>query len=220
MNMLEMLAGARGGDGFKALAEQFQLDPQQAESVAKSVLPALSSGAKRAATTPDGLSALAGMLRSNEANAAFDAPEQNQGVAEAEGGKLLDSIFGSARGDVENAVAGDAAAKAGVDAGLVQKMLPMIAGMLLGGMQKKETEDSSISDVVGSILPGGAGADAGAGGGLLGGLASAVGGMLGGGGASSASTSDLSGALGPLAGMLDADGDGSVADDLIGRFLK
>ncbi|MEO1291782.1 MAG: DUF937 domain-containing protein, partial [Pseudomonadota bacterium] len=133
-------------------------------------------------------------------------------------------------------VEGNAAEKTGLDSGTIMAMLPAISAMVLGGMQKQESNDTGLSDLVGSMMNGESGAMGsilgmlgGAGGGDAasssgGGLLGSVMGMLGGG--AKAAPQAQGGAQGgssgmdALMGMLDADGDGSVADDLVGRFLK
>lgn len=213
MNMLEMLRNAQGGDGLGSLARRFGVTPDQAEAIAREFLPAMSSGVKRQAETPDGLGKLAGMIRANDAADVFDAPDAHEETARAQGDGFLDALFGGAAPQLNEAVSANASTKTGVDGSLIQSMLPVIASMVLGGMQKRETNDPGLSGIVGGLLEGGGQASTQGSSGGLGGL---IGGLLGG-GASSASSSG--GAADLLTQMFDADGDGSVADDLLEKFL-
>ncbi|MCI4661107.1 MAG: DUF937 domain-containing protein [Neomegalonema sp.] len=228
MNMMEMLASAQGGQGIQALANKFGITPEQAQQVASQVLPAVSSGVKQKAQSPEGLQQLAGFLRSNDAAAAHESLDADTEAAEVQGQQFLEGIFGGQSGAIADAVANEAAPKVGLDTGTIMAMLPTITSMVLGGMQKRESADSGLNNIIGSVLSGdsgnlgaimgmlGGGASSGSsGGGLLG----SVMGMLGG-GAKSAPASADKGGLDSLLGMFDADGDGSVADDLLARVLK
>lgn len=230
MNLAQLLAEAGGGQGLEALANRFGVTPEQARGVASAALPALSSGLKRRAQSPDGLVEIAGALRSNAATAAFDVPEKAGVETDAQGAALLDQLFGDARGDIEQVVAQEASGRSGLDTGAIMAMLPALASMVLGGLQNRESTDSGLGGLVGGLLQGEGGGGLGAASSMLGGLlggaqgASASGGLggmlgslMGGGGAQPAGGGD---ALGGLMQMFDADGDGSVADDLLDRFMK
>lgn len=230
MNLTDLLSQAGGGQGLSALANRFGVTPEQAQGVASAALPAMSSGLKRMAQSPEGLVNIAGALRSNGAAAAFDAPDQAGAETDAQGSALLDQIFGGARGDIENVVAQEASGRSGLDTGAIAAMLPALASMVLGGMQSRESNDSGLGGLVGGLLEGnggGLGAASSMLGGLLGGSGGAsssggLGGMLGSllGGSSSQAAPDAGGGLGGLMQMFDADGDGSVADDLLEKFMK
>lgn len=230
MNLSDLLAQAGGGQGLGALASRFGVTEEQAQGVASAALPALSSGLKRMAQSPEGLVNIAGALRSNAATAAFDAPDQAGPEVDAQGAALLDQLFGGARGDIEDVVAQEASGRSGLDAGAIMAMLPALASMVLGGLQNQESNDSGLGGLVGNLLQGEGGGLGAAGsmlGGLMGGAGGAssgggLGGMLGSllGGASQPAAQDGGGSLGGLMQMFDADGDGSVADDLLDRFMK
>ena len=209
MNLMQMLTDAADGDGLAALGARHGASPEQALGVAQAALPALSSGLKRMTRSPEELMRLAGLLRSDDAAPVAEAPEANPETAERQGAQFLDTLFGSARPEIEREIAADGAQRSGLDAGTVAAMLPMLASMILGMFQKTESGDDSLRGLVSSILEGGAG------GGGFSGLIERAGGLLGGasGGAGGAG-------LGGLASMFDADGDGSIADDLLDRFMK
>ncbi len=214
MNMLEILAQAQGGQGMDALARKFGVDPATAESVARSVLPALSSGVKRRAAEPDGLASIVAMIKDTDVEAAFDAPEANEDLAQQKGAAFLENLFGGSRSQVEGAVAERAAQQSGVGADLVQSMLPMLASMVLGGMQKRESQDPGLSEVVGGLM-GGRTSQAQASGGL-GGMLGGLLGAFGGGKSQTGGASNMD----ALTAMFDADGDGSAADDILEMVMK
>lgn len=217
MNLMELLSSAADGAGVDALARQHGATPDQAFEVAKSALPALSSGLKRAAQSPEGLFQLASLFHDNDAADVAAAPERDARLAEEKGRRFMDVLFGEARPEIEREIADEGARKSGLDFGVVSAMLPMIASMIMGMFQKNETEDAGgLGSIVNAVLQQGRGDGGEA---AAGGIAGALGGMLGGlfGGGERGGEAD---GLGPLMAMFDADGDGSVADDLLDRFMK
>lgn len=213
MNLTDLLKGAAGGDGFGALARQYGATPDQAMGVAQTALPTLSAGLKRMAESPDGLMQLAGMFRDTDAEAVADAPDAAPEAAAATGGKFLDTLFGDARPQIEQELAARGAERSGLDPSAVGSMLPMIASMILGRFQKSESADEGgLGSLVGGLLEGGGASGGGGALGGLGGLVGAVSGVLGGG-------SGSSGGLAAMTAMFDADGDGSITDDLLERFM-
>lgn len=214
MSLLKLLEQAQGGQGLSQLASQFGLDEGQAGGLAKMLAPAIGSAAKKRAEgggAADILNALQGEAQGGlfDDAAAAAAPE-----AQAQGANFLDQILGgtSARQDLAMA----ASERSGVEQSKVDQFMPALAAMLQGGMQK-QTPDSSIQSMLGGLggLAGGGQSSSG-GGGIMG----MLGGLLGGRGRSQDQTQDSGGALGGLMSMLDADGDGSVLDDVLDRVMK
>ena len=111
------------------------------------------------------------------------------------GNDVLGQIFGSK--DVSRAVAQNAASRSGLDAGLLKKMLPMLAMLVAGYMARQGSTGATAQEP--------------SSGGGLGGL---LGGLLGGGRAGERSAQPGPGA-GGLASMLDMDGDGNPLDDIL-----
>lgn len=220
MNLTDLIAAAQGGDGFNAAARRFGLDPAQTQEIARAVMPALSSGLKRKMRDPAGAGDLARRMRDTDAEAVYAAPETHMAEADVKGADFLDALFGGARADVESAVAQRASERSGVAPGLAQSMLPALAAMVLGGLQNRESTDSSVSSMIGALTGGGDGAAGdGPSGGGLGGLLGGVGGLFGGAGQADAASAAGGLDLGALTAMFDADGDGSAADDLLEQFM-
>ena len=120
----------------------------------------------------------------------------------------------------------------GISAGILKKMLPLIAALVMGSLKKQGSNSGLLDQLLGSLGGGGRAASS-SGGGLLGGLLGGLfggkssqsssgglggllGGLLGGGRKKKASSSPLD----ALTGLLDADGDGSPIDDLLGMAKK
>lgn len=221
MSLLDLLKTAQGGGGLDALGQSFGLDTSTTRSLAEQFAPAISSGMKQRAQQDGGLGAVLGALKGEDRAAYFDDPSAAAApAAQAKGAEFLSQIFSSERAVPEMAAA--AAEKTGAPADKVQQMLPALAAMLQGGLQQRapDTEISAamaglgasgdkagagLGDLLGSL-----GSSAGGKGGLVGSLMGALGGDRGSGG----------GGLGSLLQMLDADGDGSPLDDIVGRLFK
>lgn len=200
MSLFDLLAQAQGGQGLSQLGNQFGIDDDQASALSKLLAPAIGTAAKKQAEG-GGLADLLGALKGENQAGLFDDVAQAAAPAgQAQGQAFLEQLMGGAQ--ATEGLASEAANRTGIDLATVMKFLPALAAMLQGGMQKQMPD---------TALDGMMGADAGGGG--LGGLGGLVGGLMGGG---KSGGPDLS----LLTKMLDADGDGSPLDDILGKFLK
>lgn len=195
--------------GIAAMARELGLTPQQAEAGAVALAPAVLGGLTKQAGSLEGLGGLLGQLGGG---GLLDNVLRPQPTDTGLGNNVLGQIFGSP--DVSRTVAQQASATSGLDAGVLKKMLPLLA-MLLAGMLARQHGQAQA----------GAAAQAGPGEASPGGLGGALGGMLGGllgGGAqpgaaaTPGSAPAAKGGLGGLIGMLDFDGDGNPLDDILG----
>ena len=202
MSLMNLLQQAQGGQGLGQLASQFGLDESKATELSQLLAPTIGSAAKQKAES-GGLQDLLGALKGESQGAMFeDAAQAAAPAGQAQGMAFLEQLMGGQQG--AEGLASEAADRTGIDMSTVMQFLPALAAMLQGGMQK-QMPDSSIDGMLGAL---GGGQE---GGGGLGGL---IGGLMGGG--------DKSGGfdLGSLTQMLDADGDGSPLDDILGKFMK
>jgi hypothetical protein len=175
--------------GLQSMARELGVNEAEAANGTAALVPAILGGFKKqAASQPDGLDGLGGLLGSLGGGDLLDEVVSPQPTNLNRGNEVLGQIFGSK--DVSRAVAQDAAAKSGLDPSVLKKMLPMVAMMVAGYMAKQKM---------------GGGASAATGGGLGGALGGALGGMLGGQG----------GGLGGLASMIDMNNDGNPLDDIM-----
>lgn len=170
--------------GLQSMAKELGISEAQAAQGASALAPAILGGFKKQAQQPAGGAGLGGVLAQLGGGALLDNLTAPEPTDVGLGNQVLGQIFGSK--DVSRAVAADAAAKSGLDAGLLKKMLPML-GMAVAGYMAKQG--------------GGAAAPSG------GGLGGMLGGLLGGGGGAPKA--------GGLMGMLDANGDGNPLDDIM-----
>ena len=180
--------------GAASMARELGVSEAEVTRGAEALGPALLGGFKKQAQAqPAGIAGLGGLLSQLGGGGLLDSVLSPQPTDVTRGDGVLGQIFGSK--DVSRTVAQSASAQTGLDPALLKRMLPILAMLVAGYMAKRS----------------GAGTQPGApaGGGGLGGM---LGGMLGGAGAA--------GALGGLASMLDADGDGNPLDDILARAGK
>ena len=177
--------------GVQSVARELGVSPQQAESGAAALLPAILGGFQKQQTQA-GAGGLGGLLGQLGGGGLLDNVLSPAPTDVGLGNNVLGQIFGSK--DTSRAVAANAATQTGLDPALLRKLLPIIAMMAAGYMAKQHGSNSAQS------APGGG----------LGGL---LGGLLGGGHSAASSQ-------GGLAGMLDANGNGNPLDDILGMAGK
>lgn len=188
MNLTDILAQA---GGLQSVARDLGVTEDQAAAGAEALLPAILGGMKKQAQAqPAGLGGLGGLLGQLGGGGLLDQVLGPQPTDPSQGNEVLGQIFGSK--DVSRAVADNAASQSGLDAGVLRKMLPLLAMLVTGFMARQA---------------GGVGQAQESGG--LGGLGGLIGGLFGGAGAAG------SGGLGGLGAMLDMNGDGNALDDIL-----
>lgn len=215
MNLLEMIMNAQGGASAQQAGAQLGLSQDQSQSAIAALLPAISSALKQNTAKPEGLAGLLGALQNGKHDQYLDTPQAiAQPQAINEGNAILGHLFGSK--DVSRAVAGHAAQQTGMDSSILKKMLPMVAAMAMGSLSKQTRQPSMAQGLAGLAM-----------GQLMGGgqKASGLGGLLGavlGGQKRQARQQQQQHqqGLGMLGNLLDADGNGSVMDDVLKMAMK
>lgn len=170
-------------------------DPADVEAAARAALPALLGGMEANAQDPDGAASLLGALGQHEGHGISSLAE----VDRADGEKITAHIFGSNRDQVVNQLG-----NTGASSGLVKKLLPILAPIVLSYIAKQMTGGSApatttasagnqgvLGDLLGGLLKNAAGGSGNTGGGL----GDILGGVLGG-----SSGGGLGGLLGGLLG--------------------
>jgi hypothetical protein len=204
MNITDILAQA---GGLQSVARDLGVSEDQVATGAEALLPAILGGMKKQVQAqPSGLEGLGGLLGQLGGGGLLDQVLSPQRTDPAQGNEVLGQIFGSK--DVSRTVAQDAAQKTGLDAGLLRKMLPLLA-MVVAGFMAKQAGAAMRSPE----------------GGGLGGLGNVLGGILGGGrgAAPAGGAAATGGAAGGLGAMLDLNGDGNALDDIMrmaGKALR
>ena len=136
MNIMEMVLNAQNGDAVTQLGRQLGLSDDQVKSAMGQLVPALSSGLKRNMASPQGLEALLGAVQSGRHARYVEDPRSLEGPETlADGNAILGHILGSK--DVSRRVAARAAENTGIDSSLLKSMLPMVAAMVMGSLNKQ-----------------------------------------------------------------------------------
>ena len=181
MDLLNLLLDSRNSQALKQLASGFGISESDATNALSGMVPALSGGLRNSLSSAGGQAGLLKALAGGNHQRYVDQPET---LAEAstitDGNAILGHLLGSK--DASRRVASDVAAQTGLDDGLLKKMLPAVAALVMGSMSKQ----SAASGLTQALASGG----------------------------------DNSGMLGMLSGLLDADKDGSVMDDVANMARK
>ena len=152
MKILEMILGANDGLNVQRMAESLGIDQTQARSGIENLVPALTKGLKRETASPQGMQGLLGALTQGNHQRYVDDPESlKRAETVADGNGILGHILGSK--DVSRRVAANASDRSGVDAGILKKMLPLVATMVMGSMSNQASRaglDASAPTAAGS----------------------------------------------------------------------
>jgi hypothetical protein len=167
---------------MNSLADQLGVDPATAESAVREALPALVGGMQANAVDPQGAASLAGALESHSPKL-VDGGVNLDEVDTADGEKIVSHVFGENSGAVAQTLGGNL----GGNSDLVQKLLPILAPIVLSYLAQKMRGGGAqpgagggLNDLLGSVLGGlGGGQAQGQQGG--GGILDMLGGLLGGG---------------------------------------
>lgn len=186
------------------LAGKLGVDEATAEQAARTALPTLLAGLQANAEDPAGAQSLESALAQHQDSSLIDGGVNLDQVDEADGEKIVNNVFGDNKSQVVNALGGLGGADGGGQPGLISKLLPMLAPIVMAYLAKQflnkgqssegSGDGGGLAGMLGGLLGGGGG---GAGGGGLGGM---LGGLLGGGGSGGGDGGGLGGMLGGLLG--------------------
>ena len=165
------------------LAAQLGVDRATAEQASRQALPALLGGMEANAQDPAGAASLGKAIGSHDAGLVEGGVDLDQVDAD-DGDKIVSNVFGGQRDQVVNQLG----SQGGGDSGLIGKLLPLLAPIVMSYLAKQMSSRSTqgggtggggggLTDILGSVLGGGGGGK-GAGGLDIG---SVLGGLLGGG---------------------------------------
>ncbi len=214
MNILQEILKAQGGDVVKQLGQQVGLDQAQVEKALSNLIPAIAGGVKKSAQSQSSIEALLKKLQEHQdIGTAIERPDvlakRDSTLA---GNEILGEIFGSK--EVSRTVAAHTAEKTGLDLTALKKMLPLIAGLVMSSLnQKSQANSGGLGDLLGSLAGGSQSAPS------RGGLGSLLGTLLGG-RAQLDNRAQRTQSNQGLESLLDFDGDGNVADDMLDLVKK
>ena len=178
------------------LASQLGVSEAEAEEAVRAALPALLSGMQANAQDPAGAASLQHALGQHDGSLLDGGIDLDQ-VDTDDGAKIVHNIFGDNEGAVVNQLGG----LGGLGGGLIAKLLPMLAPLLMGYLGKSfggggssapaPSGGSSTSGMGPGAAPSTSSDDGGGGGGL----GDILGGLLGGGGGGLGGLGDVLGGL-------------------------
>lgn len=179
------------------LAARTGASPDDVRAAAAAALPTMVAGLAAQTGDESSTAKLSGALAQHDNDLAQGSIDLDQ-VDQADGSKIVGKLFGDQSDDVAKGISG-AVPAAAVDQGLVKKLLPMLAPIVLsyvmsqfGGKAKGGGQASAgggLGDLLGGMLGGGGGTSGG-------GLGDLLGGALGGGGGNNPLGSILGSILG------------------------
>ncbi|MBA4608886.1 DUF937 domain-containing protein [Aeromicrobium sp. Marseille-Q0843] len=162
------------------IAERLGVDRATAQQGIDAALPALLGGLDANAKDPAGAASLGGAIATKDTSL-IDGGVDVGAIDTDDGEKIVKNVFGEKTDDVAQALGSTSGAQ---DAGLVKKLLPILAPIVMAYLAKRVTggdqrgsAGGGIEDLLGGLLGGGSGSS----GGLEGALGGLLGGLLGGG---------------------------------------
>lgn len=186
------------------VAQRLGVDEPTAQAGIVAALPSLLAGLDANAQDPAGAASLASALRTKDTGLAEGGVDLDD-VDTADGAKIVRNVFGE---NTDQVVATLGAAPGAQDSGLIKKLLPILAPIVLSWLAKRflggagapdqgsTTAGGGLGDILGGLLGGGSGGKPG------GGLGDILGGVLGTTGGSAGAGSGPGGGLGDLLGGL------------------
>ena len=150
--MQELLESILAAAPTDTIAARLGLSKEQTETGLGALLPALTGAAQKKIRSEGGLGALVDLLGGGAFERHVDEPEKaSLDEVVGEGNGILGDLFGSK--ETSREVANEASKKTGIDAGILKKLLPIAAALLVGFLAKKGKEGKGgLGDILGGLL--------------------------------------------------------------------
>ena len=147
--LMEILQQQLGSAGIAALGQKIGADEKSTGNAVAAALPALIGSLSRQAGSEQGASSLMQLLdRDGDGNILDDVQGFLGGGKAEQGGGMLQSILGGSQPRVEQGIS----KASGLDAGASQKLLGMLAPMVLGAVAKqKQTKSMDVGSLMGFL---------------------------------------------------------------------
>lgn len=181
--LVEGILGQLGPGGLAQIAGSLGVDEAAAGSAVSAALPAILAGMANNTSKPEGANALAGALNDHSLSI-FDGLGGLLGGG-GDGAKILGHVLGGR----QSKVAGNLSQQSGLDLGVIMKLLPILAPLVMGYLSNQKQSKGLDAGSLGGVLA-----------------------------QERQQAESSSPGLGGLASILDSDGDGSVVDDLLGKI--
>jgi hypothetical protein len=152
LNWFDLMRQAQGGMGLDNVSRQFGLTPEQTNAAVAALMPAFAMGLQRAATDPGSMAQLFRVMTGGHFPSFWESPSHAfTPQAQREGKHLLDQIFGS--DEASRRVAHQAASFSGVGVDVLQQIMPLVAGIMAGGLARLATNQNAMMQSLASPPP-------------------------------------------------------------------
>ncbi len=146
MDILDLLRTPQAAAALQAVAKSFNLSQAQLDSVLATVIPALSNRIERNTLNRGGLAdTVAEALKPEHARALNDPKYASDPNAIDNGNSALDAVFGSK--STSRSVAAQAAMSSGIEQAIIQKLLPIIASLVMAALSKA-LQGGGLADIL------------------------------------------------------------------------
>lgn len=136
MTSTAILRSPQAQQAITEIASAFGIDKQQAAPVIKSLAEAVNHRFVRATLNRGGIADIVRLLGEKQAGTAIDNPtELATPEVTAEGNHVLDVLIGNKH--ISRGIAASAVRNSSIDAATAEKLLPVVASMMVGGLQKE-----------------------------------------------------------------------------------
>ena len=153
MNLMQMVLGGQEENQIQQLAKTFGIGEAQVQEAMAQMVPALSRGLQTNISSESGLDGLMQALQTGDHRKYVEQPETlaEEGAVQ-EGNAILGHILGGK--DASRALADEAHAQTGLDTGMLKKMLPVVASLVMGSLSKQAADTGLSSGQASSGLAG------------------------------------------------------------------
>ena len=191
-SILDLLQGPMGQQIINGVSKQANQPADKTSNLLSMALPVLMGAMKKNASTPEGAQGLMGALNNHQGGILNNLGGLFDGGVDESVKQDGQGILGHLLGNKQPVVENALSKESGVDTGSVSEILKMAAPLVMGLVGQKK-QQAGISDTNG--------------------LGSLLGGLLG------SNSGGTAGNQSVLMSLLDADGDGSVIDDVAGMVM-
>ncbi len=134
MNIQSVVKGAQGGAAITNLATAFGVSPEMTEAAVNAIMSELTYRIERKTLSRGGIADVISLLGRPELGRAIADPAHLAEPAIANNGdQILDVLIGNKH--ISRGIADSVARQTGIDAATLKQMLPVVASMLMGGLQ-------------------------------------------------------------------------------------
>ncbi|PHS71587.1 MAG: hypothetical protein COB23_01035 [Methylophaga sp.] len=150
MDILGMILSASKGDALSKLANQYNISTDQTSAVLSQLMPELTNRVEGNVQQENGLNSLLAALSKGNHQRYMDEPDLlTENSSLLEGNKILGHLLGSK--EASRQIASQVEGSTGVSAGIIKKLLPMAATMLMGALSKGSQSNGLLDQLTSSL---------------------------------------------------------------------